>query len=70
MPKNKSNNQIELFQENESQKNELTLNVDDWKFEERLSKEFEAVGFFISNHPLNQYKSFFDDFKIHSFKFY
>jgi len=64
---NKSNNQIELFQENESQRNELTLNVDDWKFEERLSKEFEAVGFFISNHPLNQYKSFFDDFKIIDF---
>ena len=64
---NKSNNQIELFQENESQRNELMLEVDDWKFEERLSKEFEAVGFFISDHPLNQYKSFFDDFKIIDF---
>ena len=25
--------------------------IEDWKFEERLSKEFEAVGFFISDHP-------------------
>ena len=33
-------------------------------FEERLSKEFEAVGFFISNHPLNQFKEIFNDYKI------
>ena len=36
----------------------------DWKFEERLSKEFEAVGFFISDHPLNQFKEIFNDYKI------
>jgi DNA polymerase-3 subunit alpha len=29
-----------------------------------LSKEFEAVGFFISDHPLNQFKEIFDDYKI------
>jgi DNA polymerase-3 subunit alpha len=39
-------------------------NIEDWKFEERLSKEFEAVGFFISDHPLNQFKEIFDDYKI------
>ena len=39
----------------------------DWKFEERLSKEFEAVGFFISDHPLNQFKEIFDDYKIIDF---
>ena len=37
---------------------------EDWKFEVRLSKEFEAVGFFISDHPLNQFTSIFDDYKI------
>ena len=40
---------------------------DDWKFEERLSKEFEAVGFFISDHPLNQFKEIFEDYKIIDF---
>ena len=64
---NKSNNQIELFEEKESQKNELTQDITDWKFEERLSKEFEAVGFFVSDHPLNQYKNFFEDFNIIDF---
>jgi DNA polymerase-3 subunit alpha len=29
-----------------------------------LSKEFEAVGFFISDHPLNQFTEIFDDYKI------
>ena len=64
---NKTNNQIELFEENESQENELTPDIIDWKFEERLSKEFEAVGFFVSDHPLNQYKNFFEDFNIIDF---
>ena len=32
-----------------------------------LSKEFEAVGFFISDHPLNQFKEIFDDCKIIDF---
>ena len=32
-----------------------------------LSKEFEAVGFFISDHPLNQFKEIFEDYKIIDF---
>ena len=64
---NKSYNQIELFEDIESHKDELIPDIIDWKFEERLSKEFEAVGFFISDHPLNQYKKFFDNFKIIDF---
>ena len=59
---NKSANQIDLFGENANEEDEITTNIDDWKFEERLSKEFEAVGFFISDHPLNQFKDVFDDY--------
>ena len=61
---NKYNNQIDLFGENENQENEIISSIEDWKFEERLSKEFEAVGFFISDHPLNLYKNVFDDYNI------
>ncbi|MDC3114487.1 DNA polymerase III subunit alpha [Candidatus Pelagibacter sp.] len=61
---NKIANQIDLFGENENQENEIITNIDDWKFEDRLAKEFEAVGFFISDHPLNQYKEIFDDYNI------
>ena len=61
---NKSANQIDLFSEDESAQDDILIKIDDWKFEERLSKEFEAVGFFISDHPLNQFTEIFNDYKI------
>tara|TARA_Y100000591_G_scaffold22813_1_gene16780 strand:- start:226 stop:1296 length:1071 start_codon:yes stop_codon:yes gene_type:complete len=61
---NKSANQINLFSEDEINHNDLLIKTKDWKFEERLSKEFEAVGFFISDHPLNQFSEIFNDYKI------
>jgi DNA polymerase-3 subunit alpha len=61
---NKAANQIDLFESDEEQDNEIVVNIKDWKFEERLSREFEAVGFFISDHPLNQFKEIFKDYKI------
>ena len=61
---NKFANQIDLFSEDETSQNNIINEIDDWKFEERLSKEFEAVGFFISDHPLNQFTEIFDDYKI------
>jgi DNA polymerase-3 subunit alpha len=61
---NKSANQIDLFSEDEATENNIINEIEDWKFEERLSKEFEAVGFFISDHPLNQFTEIFHDYKI------
>ena len=61
---NKVANQIDLFSEDENVQNEIINDISDWNFEERLSKEFEAVGFFISDHPLNQFTEIFDDYKI------
>jgi len=61
---NKAANQIDLFASDEEQDNKIILNIEDWKFEDRLSREFEAIGFFISDHPLNQFKEIFDDYKI------
>jgi DNA polymerase-3 subunit alpha len=60
----KSANQIGLFSEDEENQNDIVSDINDWKFEERLSKEFEAVGFFISDHPLNQFTEIFNDYKI------
>jgi len=64
---NKVANQIDLFGSDEIKDDDIVNFIDDWKFEERLSKEFEAVGFFISDHPLNQFKEIFDDYKIIDF---
>ncbi len=61
---NKSANQIDLFSEDESAQDDILIKIEDWKFEERLSKEFESVGFFISDHPLNQFTEIFNDYKI------
>ncbi len=64
---NKSLNQIDLFGDSINENENLISSIDDWEFEERLAKEFEAVGFFISDHPLNQFKEIFYDYNIVSF---
>ncbi len=66
---NKINNQINLFDESKQVKKNLieSISKEDWSFEERLSKEFEAIGFFISDHPINEYKEVFDIYKIQHF---
>ncbi len=64
---NKSTNQIDLFSEDENKQDNVIPEIDDWKFEERLAKEFEAVGFFISDHPLNQFTEIYDDYKIREY---
>ena len=59
---NNSVNQIDLFQEDND---ETYLDViEDWNVDVKLSKEFETLGFFISDHPLNQYKSLFNQYNI------
>ncbi len=68
---NKIANQIDLFNDNEIEEktdNNLLPKIKDWDFELRLSKEFEAMGFFISDHPINKYKEIFEDFKIVNYK--
>ncbi len=59
---NNSANQIDLFKE----ENDVTYLdiIEDWNTDVKLSKEFETLGFFISDHPLNQYKSLFDQYNI------
>ena len=64
---NKIANQIDLFVDNNEKTENFLEKINDWEFEERLSKEFESVGFFISDHPLNQFKEIFDEYKIINF---
>ena len=65
---NKIINQIDLFGDNDENEINLIKNIKDWEFEDKLSKEFEAVVFFISDHPLNQFKEIFSDYKIIDYK--
>ncbi len=59
---NNSANQIDLFQE-DNDESYLDI-IEDWNVDVKLSKEFETLGFFISDHPLNQYKSLFNQYNI------
>ena len=61
---NKSINQIDLFDEQDDKNEEIIYDINDWPVEERLTKEFETLGFFISDHPLNQYKESYSLYKI------
>ncbi len=63
---NNSANQIDLFQE-DNDENYLNI-IEDWNVDVKLSKEFETLGFFISDHPLNQYKSLFNQYNIIDFE--
>ena len=59
---NNSANQIDLFKEDSDET--YIENIDDWNVDIKLSKEFETLGFFVSDHPLNQYKSLFNQYNI------
>ena len=59
-----------MFDQNFEDKNDIISKIEDWKFEERLSKEFESVGFFISDHPLNQFKEIYNDYKIFDYQIF
>lgn len=54
----RNSNQVSMFGEGsntQSPKPKLT-NVDDWRGTERLAMEFEAIGMYLSNHPLTEYE--------------
>ncbi len=64
---NKLDNQINLFNEETKPNDDFIEEIDDWNEDNKLSKEFETLGFFISNHPLNQYKIIFKQYNIVNF---
>ena len=39
-----------------------------WSNEEALSKEFESVGFYLSNHPLKDYENVLEQYQVKTFK--
>ncbi len=65
---NKLANQIDLFKDESSQDEIFLDEQEDWDIDTKLSKEFETLGFFISDHPLNQYKSVFNQYNIISYE--
>ena len=61
----KKNNQSSLFSSNDNLVNKFEfLPSETWTQKELLSEEFKSLGFYISNHPLNEYAEIFNQLKI------
>jgi len=67
---NKMANQINLFDDEFKTNDNFLEKIEDWNIDTKLSKEFETLGFFISDHPLNQYKIVFNQYNIVSYDYF
>ena len=64
----KNNHQSNLFESQDSLKKDFDfLPSKTWKQKELLSEEFKALGFYLSDHPLNEYEDIFNQLKITSY---
>ncbi len=68
----KNNNQTNLFSEQENDQIEFEfLPSTPWKQKELMSEEFKSLGFFLTDHPLNEFEEIFNQLNIISYdKFY
>jgi DNA polymerase III subunit alpha len=61
----KENHQTNLFDKLESKKEKFDfLPHEPWKQKELLAEEFTSLGFYLSDHPLNEYEEVFNQLKI------
>ena len=65
----KLSNQTNLFDNNNEEKKDFDyIKSSKWTNKELLLEEFKSLGFYISDHPLNEYKEIFSQLKITSYK--
>jgi len=65
----KLSNQTNLFEQDDNDEKIFKFsNSDDWSKKELLAHEFTALGFYMSDHPLNEYKEIFTQLKIKPYK--
>jgi len=66
----KTSNQKNLFDVDSNEENESFEfeTSEQWTKKELLTEEFKSLGFYISDHPLNEYKDFFTQLEIESYK--
>ncbi len=64
----KNNNQSSLFSSEDNSINKFEfLSSESWPQKELLAEEFKSLGFYISNHPLNEYEEVFGQLNIISY---
>ena len=64
----KTNNQSNLFENDENLNKEFEyLDAIPWTQKQLLNEEFKSLGFYVSDHPLNEYEEIFKELKIISY---
>ena len=64
----KENHQSNLFGEQENGKEEFEFEAySSWSLKEVLSEEFKSIGFYLTNHPLNEFEEMFNQLNINSY---
>ena len=64
----KQSHQSNLFSEDESNKVGFDFEASNsWSSKELLSEEFKAIGFYLTNHPLNEFEEIFNELNIESY---
>ena len=63
-------NQTNLFDISNNEENEFFEfdSLKAWTKKELLAQEFTSLGFYMSDHPLNEYKEFFEHLEVHSYQ--
>ena len=65
----KDNHQSSLFESQDNTQKEFEFSsIKPWTQKELLTEEFKALGFYLSDHPLNEYESIFNQLEIISYK--
>ena len=65
----KLNNQTSLFENNNENKDGFDFEkTSEWSKKELLFEEFKSLGFYISDHPLNEFKEIFSQLNVLTFK--
>ena len=63
-----TSNNLNLFAEEKSSQVINLNNVKQWKESEIIEKEFESIGFFVSEHPLKNHSALLHDLKVITYK--
>tara|TARA_B100000963_G_scaffold102537_1_gene88747 strand:- start:2140 stop:5556 length:3417 start_codon:yes stop_codon:yes gene_type:complete len=64
----RENRQSNLFSDQVDEKAEFDFSPSvPWSLKELLSEEFKSIGFYLTNHPLNEFEEIFDQLNINSY---
>jgi DNA polymerase-3 subunit alpha len=63
---NQNDGIVDMFASDTPEPIRLDRNVQNWTPAERLEREFSAIGFHLSGHPLDQYAEIFDRLRVQS----